>query len=63
MIVTHRFVVESEPNAQDVQFLEDRLHEYNDAKTGMIQVRFGLDFPVGPGEGVVISAICGCTKT
>jgi hypothetical protein len=28
-------VVETEPNAQDVQFLEDRLHEYNDAQTGI----------------------------
>jgi len=35
-MVTNRFVVESEPNAQDVQFLEDRLHEYNGAKTGMM---------------------------
>lgn len=32
---SNRFVVESEPDVQDVQFLEDRLHEYNDAKTGI----------------------------
>ncbi len=28
-MVTHRLVVETSPNAQDLQFLEDRLHEYN----------------------------------
>ena len=27
--------VESHPRQEDVQFLEDRLHEYNDAQTGI----------------------------
>ena len=27
--------VESHPTPADVQFLEDRLHEYNDAQTGI----------------------------
>lgn len=32
---TNHFLVETEPAAQDVQFLEERLHEYNDAQTGI----------------------------
>jgi hypothetical protein len=29
--------VETHPTPADVQFLEDRLHEYNDAQTGIAQ--------------------------
>jgi hypothetical protein len=51
----NRFVVESEPEAQDGKWLAVFIRDDT--------VRFGLGFQVGPGEGVVISAVCGCTKT
>jgi len=59
-MVTNRFVVESEPNAQDVQFLEDRLHEYNDAKTGMMDGKWLAIF-IRDDTGAIRAGLSGWT--
>ena len=55
-----RLVVETEPNAQDVQFLEDRLHEYNDAQTGITDGKWLAIF-IRDDMGVIQAGISGWT--
>jgi GNAT superfamily N-acetyltransferase len=54
------FVIQTDPRADDVQYLEDRIYEFNSAATGITGGEW-LAILVRDDEGRIVAGICGNT--
>ena len=57
---THEFVISTEPTPGEVQYLEDRLHEFNSAATDITDGEWLAIF-VRDAEHRIVAGICGNT--
>ncbi|HEY4231234.1 MAG TPA: GNAT family N-acetyltransferase [Thermoanaerobaculia bacterium] len=58
--MNHDLVVESEPRPEDIQYLEDRIYEFNSAATGIHDGEW-LTILVRDEEQRIVAGICGNT--
>ena len=54
------FVISTEPTPREIQYLEDRIYEFNSAATGIADGQWLAIF-VRDGDGRIVAGICGNT--